>query len=213
MLSFVPFLVIVAFVSLIGDLYSCRPDGVMRRQLSSMADTKNERSFTADDNGLDLGRFLLIFQWCLCFGLILFTRTDADFFQHLQSPDGDTWLRLVVCVSIPAVWFFGQWILYSWWSYLFHLEGKASILTRIYKALHMLAAPVALMVFMFELTGWLSASDSWILLVLTFIIAQIAFIFSGIKIFWSGIGTLCFIFLYLCAFKLAPFLLLWAKLG
>lgn len=213
MLSFVPYLVLLSIICLAGDLLSWRPEGVMRRQIISMSDMKNERSFNADDSGWDIRRFLLILQWCLYFGLILFTFENEDFFEDLLHPDMSVLLELGICIAIPAVWFGGQWIFYSWWSYLFRLSGKAVILTRIYKAVHMLAAPIALLVFLLELSGILTPSNSWILLLLIFIIVQIVFIFSGIRIFWSGFGTLCFIFLYLCAFKVAPILLLLAKLG
>lgn len=185
----------------------------MRRQLESMMDTKNERSFNADEGGLDFGRFLLIVQYFIFFGLVIYTNVNADYVEDLILPDSDTWYELSFCIAAPAFWFFIQWVLYRWWSYIFHMEGKATILSRIYKAVHMLGAPIALVVFILELVGAISPENSWILLLLTFIIAQIVFIFSGIKIFWSGIGTLCFIILYLCAFKIAPILLLLAKLG
>lgn len=213
MLSFVPYLVVFAFVSLLGNIYSWRPEGVMRSQLTSLKDTKNERSFSADEGGWNIGHFLLVSQWFFYFGLIVYTYVRPDYFEELLHPDAETFMRLSICVSVPAVWFFLQWGLYQWWAYLFQQEGKAAILSRIYKAIHMLAAPLALLVFLLELTGFISPDSGWILLLLTFIIAQIVFIFSGIKIFWTGIGTLCFIFLYLCAFKIAPILLLLAKLG
>lgn len=213
MLSFVPYLVILTFVSLIGDLYSWRPEGVMRRQLDSLMETKNERSFNADMNGMDLGRLLLIIQFLLYFGLILYTVVNPDYFEDLRDPDANTWQELGLCIAAPTLWFLVQWALYRWWTYLFHLEGKATILSRVYKAVHMLAAPIALGVFIMELVGAVSPDNSWILLLLTFIIAQIVFIFTGIRIFWSGIGTLCFIIVYLCAFKIAPILLILSKLG
>lgn len=213
MLSFIPYLVIFALICLVGDLYSWRPEGVMRRQLVSIVDIKNERSFNADEGGLDISRFLLIAQFFVFFGLVLYTNINPDYFEDLMNPDQDTWYELAICIAIPSAWFFIQWVLYHWWSYIFHVEGKAVILSRIYKAIHMLAAPIALMVFLLEIVDAISPDYSWILLLLTFIIAQIVFIFSGIRIFWSGIGTLCFIFVYLCAFKIAPILLLLSKLG
>jgi len=185
----------------------------MRRQLNSMMDTKNERSFNADEGGLDFGRFLLIAEFFIFFGLVLYTYINPDYSDDLQNPDQDTWYELTICILAPSSWFFLQWVLYRWWSFIFHVGGKATILSRIYKAVHMLAAPIALGVFMLELADVITPDNSWILLLMTFIIAQIVFIFSGIRIFWSGIGTLCFIFVYLCAFKIAPILLLLSKLG
>jgi len=213
MLSFVPYIVLLAFICFVGDLYSWRPEGVMRRQLDSMMDIKNERSFNADEGGLDFGRFLLIAQYFICFGLVLYTYINPDSFEDLLHPYMDTWYELSLCIAAPVAWFFCQWLLYRWWSYLFHVEGKAIILSRIYKAVHILAAPIATVVFLLEIAGIISPENSWILLLLTFIIAQIVFIFNGILIFWRGIGTLCFIFVYLCAFKIAPILLFLAKLG
>lgn len=213
MLSFIPYIVIFALICLVGDLYSWRPEGAMRSQLNSMTDTKNERSFNADNTGLDLGRFLLIVQYFVFFGLVLYTYINPDYLEDLLYPDKETWYELIICIATPSLWFFVQWILYRWWSYIFHMEGKAQILSRIYKAIYMLSAPVAMIVFLLEVVGIISPANSWILLLLTFIIAQIVFIFSGIKIFWAGIGTLCFIFLYLCTFKIAPILLLLSKLG
>lgn len=213
MLSFVTYIVLLAFVCLLCNLYGWRPEGVMRRQLDSMADTRNERSFVSNEQGWELSRFLLVLEWCIFFGLILFTRADEEYLDDLLHPDLEVWLQLAICIAVPAVWFYVQWGLYRWWAFLFHEDGRAMILTRVYKAVYMLSAPLALATFLSEIVGLLSPQDSWILLLVIFIIAQIVFIFNGIKIFWSGIGTLCFIFLYLCAFKIAPILLLIAKLG
>lgn len=213
MYSFIPYLVVISLVCLVIDLLCWRPDGIMRHQLDSMFDFKNERAFGSDVSHLNIVHILLIFQWCLFFGLILFTYEDEDSFENLLHPDLETWLELGICIAIPAAWLLIQGLLYHWWSYLFGMSGKAIILTRVYRVIHMLAAPMALFVFMMEVAGILSPENGWILLLLIFIIVQIVFIFSGIRIFWSGIGTLCFIFLYLCAFKIAPLLLLLAKLG
>jgi len=213
MLSFVPYLVLLVILCLALDAYCWRPEGGMRRQIHTLADTNNERSFQAEQNSVNFSRYFLIIQWCVCFGLILYTRINAGFLESLLHPDWNVVCQVLLCMSIPAAWLLLQWFLYSWWAFLFREMGRALILTRIYRAVHMLAAPVALLVLMMEMTEILSPSNSWILLLLTFIIAQIVFILGGIKIFWSGIGTMCFIFLYLCAFKIAPILLLLAKLG
>lgn len=213
MLSFIPYIVIFTFVCVLCNLYGWRLEGVMRRQWSSLSDTKNERSFDADDSGWNFSRFLLILQWCIFFGLILFTRMDDEYVEDLREPDLEVVWHLCVCVAAPAIWFYMQWALYNWWSFLFGESSRAAILTRVYKAVYMLASPMSLLVFVCELVGLFSPECSWILLMLIFVIVQIVFISSGIRIFWNGIGTLCFIFLYLCAFKFAPILLLMAKLG
>lgn len=213
MLSFIPYIVLFALICLVADLYSWRPDGAMRRQLDSMLDLKNERSFNADEGGLDISRFLMITQFFIFFGLVLYTYINPDYFNDLVDPDMDTLTDVGLCIAAPLLWFCMQWLLYHWWCYIFHIEGKATILSRVYNALHILCAPIALAVFMLEIVDLVSPDNCWILLLLTFIIAQIVFIFSGIRIFWSGIGTICFIFLYLCAFKIAPILLLLSKLG
>lgn len=213
MLSFIPYLVLLSVVCFAADLYCCRPNGELRRQLTNLLNTKDERSFSVDESGLSVGGIMLLLQWVLFFGLILFTYVDSNFYEDLSTLNIEVIRQLALCIAIPTLWFLVQWLLYRWWTYLFQESGRAKILSRIYKALHMIAAPLVLLVFMLETTGLLSPDYSYILLIIIFIIAQIAFILSGIRIFWSGIGTICFIIMYLCAFKIAPFLLLWAKFG
>lgn len=213
MLSFIPYLVILTFACLVANIYWWRPNGELRQQLTNLLDVKNVRTFGVDESGLNFIQMLLLLQWYLFFGLILFTYIDGEFFDDLSNLDTDTLLSLGICIAIPALWFLVQSMLYHWWSYLFQETGRVKILARVYKALHIIAAPIALVVFLLEMAGILSPEYSYILLILIFIIAQIIFILSGIRIFWSGIGTLCFIFVYLCAFKIAPILLILTKLG
>lgn len=213
MLSFIPYLVLISLVCLVANLYFCGPNGVIRRQLVNMVESKNERSFNADETGISMGNILLLMQWFFFFGLILFTYINSEFYEDLSNLSLKTLEQLALCMAVPMIWFIVQWALYHWWTYLFQESGRTKILSRIYRALHMIAAPIAMLVFMFEMTGILSPDHSYILLIIIFIIAQIAFILSGIRIFWNGIGTLCFIIMYLCAFKIAPFLILWTKLG
>ena len=213
MLSFIPYLVLISLVCFAADLYFCGPNGVIRRQLVNLLDTRNERSFSIDESGFSIGSLALLAQWFFYFGLILFTYVDSEFYEDLNNFSLETLRQIGICIAVPLIWFIGQWILYHWWTYLFQESGRAKILSRIYRALHILSAPLAMLVFMFEMTGMLSPDYSYILLIIIFIIAQIAFILSGIRIFWSGIGTICFIILYLCAFKIAPFLIIWTKLG
>ena len=213
MLSMIPYLVLLVMVCLIGDLIALRPEGVIRRQWDNLTDIRQERSF-GDDNGKMLfGHILMIGQWSLCCGLILYTNLDAEYFEDLRQPDQIVWNDILLCSAIPAAWWILQWILYHWCASLFHENGKAHILTRVYSAIHILSAPVALLIFMAEVTGILSATSSGILLLLFFIFAHLVFILSSIRIFWNGFSTLFIIFLYLCAFKIAPLLLIMAKLG
>ena len=214
MLSFIPYLVLITFVCLVGNLYGLRAEGVLRKQFVNLTDIKNERSFTANEaDTFDIGPLLLIFQEFFFFGLIFYTVLQPDYIAELSDPDGDTLLDVGLCMAIQAVWFLLQWVLYHWCAALFHEGGKAMILSRVYYAIYILSAPLTLLVFMAELSGLLMPDNSWILLLLIFIIAQIVFILSGIRIFWNGIGTICFIFLYLCAFKIAPLMMVLIKLG
>ncbi|MBP5346253.1 MAG: DUF4271 domain-containing protein [Bacteroidales bacterium] len=214
MLAYIPYLVLFAFVCLLCNLYGLRREGILRRQVESLTDTKNERSFNDNStNVLQLTPTLLILQWFVMAGLILYTSLSSDLFEDLRSPDEAVWQDLGVCVAIPAAWFVLQWVLYQWVTSLFHEGGRALILSRVYYAVHILSAPLALVAFLFELAGLLTPSDSIILLMLIFITAQMLFILSGIRIFWNGIVTLCYIILYLCTFKIAPLLIIFAKLG
>lgn len=213
MLSFIPYLVLISLVCFAVDLYCCRPNGEIRQQLINLVNTKDERSFSVNEGGLSFGEIVLLLQWFLFFGLIIFTYVNGEFFEDLSSPTLQTWQQLGICIAVPMVWYVIQWCLYHWWVYLFQESGRGKILSRVYKALHILSAPLSMLVFMFEMSGILSPDYSYILLIIIFIIAQFVLFLSGIRIFWNGIGTICFIILYLCAFKIAPLLVLWIKLG
>lgn len=214
MLAYIPYLTLFAFVCLLCNLYGWRREGVLRLQLEKLTDINNERSF--NDNGTDVLQLtptLLVLQWFAIAGVILYTYLSADCYEDLRSPDSGVWQELGLCMAVPAAWFSVQWILYQWVASLFHESGRASILSRVYYAVHILSAPLALVVLLLELVGTLSPSGSVVLLMLIFISAQMLFILSGIRIFWNGIVTLCYIFLYLCTFKIAPLLIILAKMG
>ena len=214
MLAYISYLVLFAFVCLLCNLYGLRQEGVLRLQVERLTDIKNERSFS--DNSADVLRLtptLLLLQWFAITGVILYTYLTADCYEELRSPDQGVWQDLGLCMAIPAGWFSVQWVIYQWVASLFHESGRAKILSRVYYAVHILSAPLALVVLLLELVGVVSPSGSIVLLMLIFISAQMLFILSGIRIFWNGIVTLCYIFLYLCTFKIAPLLIIFAKMG
>lgn len=214
MLNHIPYLVLFAMICLACNLYGLRPEGVLRRQFAQLSDIKNVRSFGDNDGDKSpTGPFLLILQWCICCGLVIYMLLDEDAAESLATANPVVWSDVGICIAAPAIWLVVQWLLYHWCASLFHEGDRAHILTRVYNAVHILSSPLALLVLLCEVSGLLSATSSGILLLLIFIIAQIVFILSGIRIFWSGIGTIFLIILYLCAFKIAPLLLLSANLG
>lgn len=209
MLSFIPYLTLLIIVFLVCNILSWRPQGSMREQWNSITDTRHARSFYNDEGALSVGSIVLLGQWFFFGGLLLYTYLDADPFSHLSEPDKSVAWKIGQCMLIPFAWYAFQWLMFRWWGYLLHQDARIQILSRIYKSVHLLAGPFALMLFLLQMIGWINPASSLVLLLLIFIIAQILFIFSGIKIFWNGFGTLCYIFLYLCTFKIAPLLIIW----
>ncbi|MBR0036175.1 MAG: DUF4271 domain-containing protein [Bacteroidales bacterium] len=212
MLSFIPYLTLLILLFLVGNILSWMPKGTMREQWNSMRDTRNSRSFNNDEGALTPSSALLLCQWFLFFGIILYTYLDTEFFRHLSDPDMNVAGKIAKCVLIPIAWYFFQWVMFHWWGFLLHQGDRIQILSRIYRSVHLLAGSIALILFLLQMIGWIEPESSLFLLLLIFIIAQIIFIFSGIKIFWNGFGTLYYIFLYLCAFKIAPLLIIWTKI-
>lgn len=211
MLSFIPYLSLLILISIVVNILSWRPQGSMRDQWNSILDTRNSRSFYNDEGAWSMGSLVMLGQWFVFFGLLLYTYADDDPFNHLANPNREIVWNVMQCILIPLVWYLFQWLMFHWWGYLFHQTEHIQILNRIYKSVHLLAGPFAMVLFLLQMIGWIAPESSIVLLLLIFIIAQIVFIFSGIKIFWSGFGTLCFIFLYLCAFKIAPLLIIWTQ--
>lgn len=212
MLNYVPYLVVLTLLCLVANILCWMPQGVMREQLLSIQNTRSERSFGSDEGRFSFSRLVLLCQWFVFFGLQLFLYIDGKSALYLAGMEFEKLMPLLWCILLPAVWYVLQWVFFHWWGYIFHLGVRITILSRIYKASHILAGTLSMLVFLVQISGWIDAGMSMILLLLIFICAQIVFIFSGIKIFYNGIGSLLLIILYLCALKIAPLMVLWQKL-
>lgn len=212
MLGYIPYLVILTLICLLGNILCWRSKGVMREQLLSIQNTRTERSFGIDDGHFSFGRMLLLCQWFVFFGLQLFLYIDNQSPVYLAHLQFDKLLPLLWCSLLSVAWYFMQWFFFHWWGYIFNQGGRIQILGRIYKSVYMLLGTLSMFSFLLQMAGWIDARTGMILLLLFFICAQIIFIFSGIKIFYNGLYSLLLIILYLCALKIAPILVLWQKL-
>jgi len=181
---------------------------VMRYQLSLVFETRSERMFAQNRSKHYFLRGLLMVQFFLFFGLHIFLVAGESATQQLAHPDGEVWMLLLKCISLPLGWFLLQQILYLWWSTVFSSSGKSMIMNRVYHAIHVLASPLVMAIFLLEMVGLVETGTATILLSLTFIIIQIMFIFSGIKIFLVDWSTTCFLFLYLCTLEIAPLVMI-----
>ncbi|MBQ0057019.1 MAG: DUF4271 domain-containing protein [Bacteroidales bacterium] len=212
MLSFTTYILIIALLGLVCNILTWMPQGIMREQLLCLGNTKNERSFDGGEGRFSISRMLMLVQWFVFAGILIYLYAENDAAARLASPDLDTVVRLTGYMMMPVAWFVAQWMLFRWWGYIFNLGRRIVILERIYKAVYVLAGPLAFLAFVMQVTGWIDPWHGIILLSLIFICAQIVFIFSGFKIFYDGILSLFIIILYLCALKIAPLLVIWHQM-
>lgn len=204
-----PYMVVLLLFYVLVNILSWVPDGVMRQQLVSLRETRNARTFELGAVQMSWLIPLLILQLFIFLGLHIYLYVQPDAERSLESLERADMIVLALCTAIPTGWFVLQWLSFSWWGYLFRESDRLFILGRVYLSVHLMASTPTMLLFLAEVVGLIDYDLATILLSLIFIIIQIAFIFNGIKIFWGGIGTLCFIFLYLCAFIVAPILVLW----
>lgn len=195
-----------------ADVLAWCPKGVMRHQLQWIVDTRNARTFESVVVNFPWLKSVLILQAFFSFGLALFSITDSAAGTHLLHPDGVSLTHLGLCASALMGWFMLQWALVSWVSYLFGLKEKSTIMTRSYQASFVVLAPFATICLVALISGLTSAEMTLNLLAALFILSQITFIFNGFKIFYEGFGSLCLIFVYLCALEFAPLYIIWAKI-
>lgn len=188
-------------------------DGVMYLQTQYMHETRNARSFV--DNGTSAFnpmRPILQSQLFIFSGLCIYY-TLAQSFPLSAMGAGSSWLPAVISIGCPVVWYVFQLASFNWANYLFGDDDRIHILNRLYRAIHLLASPCTLVIFVLLMTGQLSGFGALFLLSSVFILCQILFIFYGFKIFLNGIGSLCFIISYLCALEIAPLVIIWQKLN
>lgn len=212
MLNHVPYIVALVLVFLVGNILCWMPQGPMRDQLLSIQNTRTERRFGTDDSRFSLGRMALLCQWFVLFGVQLYLYVGDEAVENLISPNAAMLAQLLSCMLVPVAWYALQWFFMHWWGFIFNLGKNVQIISRIYRSAHMLAGTLAMLVFLLQICYAIDAETGMILLSLIFICAQIIFIFSGIKIFYRGLSSLFVIFLYLCALKVAPLLVLWQKM-
>lgn len=185
--------------------------GIMRMHALRIFES-SERTFDTNQSGHPFVVALLMIQFFLFVGLHLFLAIAEQPADLLAHPDAGVWLLLLQCVAVPLVWYVLQQGLYLWWSMVFGLPGRLSVMNRVYQSVHIVVSPIAMVAFLFEMVGIIEPETAIFLLSLTFILMQILLIYSGIKIFWGGWSTLCFIFLYLCALEIAPLVMLFQLL-
>lgn len=191
-------------------------NGIFRQELIYLNDTKNERTFSLGETNFVKIKPLLMIQYYLFFGLCLYTIYVPDFAQSLfglYTLDEEVLTALAICISIPLIWFFLQYLLFHWICFIFGGDTRIVILERIYKAIHILAGPLAMLLFAVVVIAEIPAIWTAFLLTAIFIITQIIFIFSGIKIFSTGIGSFCLVFVYLCTLEIAPLIVIYLKLA
>jgi hypothetical protein len=84
-------------------------------------------------------------------------------------------------------------------------------MNRSYQAAFIVLAPLAMLLFIGLIAGWIPSQIALVLLFAVFILSQFSFIFSGIKIFYDGFSSLLLIILYLCTLEIAPLWVIWVK--
>lgn len=212
LLSDNPVIITLLLTFLLINILSWRKEGMMRRQLQWIRDTRNARTFDTSDTTGNRLQMLILFQLFLFSGLSLFCISQPNPAQQLSDPGVPDILGLAVCILAPLLWYWAQQFCFNWANYLFDGGHRIIIMNRIYLSIHTLAGPAAMLVFLLQVTCNLSSHWIAFLLTATFIVSQFAFIFSGIKIFWTGFGTLFYLIMYLCALEIAPLLLICQKL-
>lgn len=207
-------LVCLVLAYVILNVFGWTQNGVMRLQVQYMHETRNARSFT--DIGMSAFnpmRPILLLQLFIFSGLCLFCSLSGYTAYDLLHPDLDTCISLVAYICFPVVWFYFQWASFNWANYLFGDNERIQILNRLYRAIHLLASPLALLLFILLMNGNISPLSTMILLSTLFIFCQVIFIFHGFKIFFTSLSSLCFIILYLCALEIAPLVIIWHKMS
>lgn len=207
-----PWLVALLLLSLLADVVAFRPGGLLSLQVGWLRDTRSVRTFGRLSGLYLLAIPVLLVQLFALSGLGLFCFRHADAPLLLAAPTLDEALGLLLCVAAPAAWFLAQWGAFNWAGYLMGEAERIVILNRIYMAAHLLAAPVALLLFLVAILVPTSGLTVLFLFIGLFILVQGVFIYNGFKIFCDGIWSFCFIFLYLCALEIAPLAVLTAKL-
>lgn len=209
-------LIIIVLLFAVINILAWSRNGIFIQEWALLKDTHNERTFSLGEPLFKQIKPLVIGQYYLFFGLCLFTIIFPDSEKALQELcefNRDVLLNILICIAIPFVWFLLQFFFFRWVCYIFGGDSRIVILQRIYNAAHMLAGPLTMVLFLAIMIVQIPPILSAILLTAIFIITQIIFIFSGIKIFLDGFGSLCVIFVYLCALEIAPLLIIYSKIG
>lgn len=203
--------VILMLLFIAADLLACRYKGVMHHQIQWLIDTRNSRTFESSVVIYPWLKLLLLTQCFLSFGLTVFCLVSDTPGNDLSHPDAMVWTRLVFCCLPLLVWFLLHLGFIGWFCYLYRQTGRRTIMNRTYLAGFVVLAPLTTLCLAGQISGIFSHSTTINLLAALFILSQSLFIFNGIKIFYKGIGSGLLIFAYLCAFEIAPLLVLWAN--
>lgn len=200
-----PYIVTVIMLFLICDILAFHPDGVMARQVVYLNSSGHDRTF--EDIGDVLFPFikpLMILQTFVFSGLILFSAFFSRASVFLYEPTFESISLLLVCIAVPAIWFFFHWILINWICFLFDSRNGIITINNVYTAVYTLAAPFTLVLFMFYCLDYMSIGTITVLLYVVLALTQIVLLFLSFKIFMRGIGAMFVIALYILAFEVAP---------
>lgn len=209
-------LIILILVYAIINILAWSKNGILVQEFASLKDTHNERTFSLGEPDFNKTKPFLVIQYYLFFAFSLyvaFVSEPAESLKGLMTFSQDVYLMLGICIAFPLAWYFLQFFFFHWICFIFGGDSRIVIIDRIYRATHMLAGPVIMVLFSVVVICNLSAFWTTILLTGTFIITQIIFIFSGFKIFFSSFGSFCLIIVYLCALEIAPLAVLYVKMG
>ena len=204
-------LVVLILLFLSIDILACRDKSVMRHQLAWITDTRNARTFESVVVIYPWLKPLMLLQMFLFFGLTLFCLTDPAPAEHLFSVTPPTLAQVCLCVSLLPIWYVLQGGLFNWFCYLLDIKEKRTIMNRSYQAAFVVLAPLAMLLFIGLIAGWIPSQIALVLLFAVFILSQFSFIFSGIKIFYDGFSSLFLIIVYLCTLEIAPLVVIWTK--
>ena len=204
-------LVVLILLFLSIDILACRDKSVMRHQLAWITDTRNARTFESVVVIYPWLKPLMLLQMFLFFGLTLFCLTDNAPAEHLFSITSPTLAQIGLCISLLPIWYVLQGLLFNWFCYLLGIKEKRTIMNRSYQAAFIVLAPLAMLLFIGLIAGWIPSQIALVLLFAVFILSQFSFIFSGIKIFYDGFSSLLLIILYLCTLEIAPLWVIWVK--
>ena len=207
-----PVLVVLTLAFLVIDLLACRPKGVMRYQFSWLIDTRNARTFESTVTVHPWIKPLLLLQVFLFFGLAIFCLYDDAPAAHLHSLGSIAWIQLGLSMSALLGWYVLQSALFNWFCYLFGLREKRTIMNRTYRASYAVLAPLAMLSFIFLISGTITSEMMHILLAALFIFSQLSFVFNGFRIFYNGFYSILLLIVYLCTLEIAPLLVIWTKI-